>query len=86
MALINEAPYRIRRRFVLLLALWFGNKKPPRKALLEHPLFDLIRLQEHGIVVNGRQYFDHVLIVTTDTLARSIPWNMFNSIQFKKVF
>ena len=76
MALINEAPYRIRRRFVLLLALWFGNKKPPRKALLDHPLFDLRRLQEDGIVVNGRQYFVRVLIVTTDTVARTIPWNM----------
>ena len=54
-------------RFVLLLALWFGNKKPPRKALLDHPLFDLRRLQEDGIVVNGRQYFVRVLIVTTDS-------------------
>jgi hypothetical protein len=32
MALINDVPYKLRRSYIILLALWFGNKKPPRDA------------------------------------------------------
>ncbi len=28
MALINDLPYKLRRSFIVLLALWFGKKKP----------------------------------------------------------
>ncbi len=28
MALINDVPYKLRRSYIILLALWFGNKKP----------------------------------------------------------
>lgn len=35
MATINEAPYKLRRAYVILLALWFGNKKPPLHAFLD---------------------------------------------------
>ena len=73
MAIINEAQYKIRRGFVILMTLWYENKKPPAKAIMEHPLKELQRLQEDGIIVNGRKYRLVILIVTTDTVAH--PWN-----------
>lgn len=76
MAVINEARYKIRRGFIVLLSLWFGNKKPPRKPFMEIPLLELKRLQLDGFTVNGKQYYVVVLIITTDTVARTIPWNV----------
>ena len=75
MAIINEAQYKIRRGFVILLSLWFGNKKPLAKALMDQPLAELQRLEKDGIIVKGRKYRLVVLIATTDTVARPIPWN-----------
>ena len=75
MAIINEAQYKIRRGFVNLLSLWFGNKKPPAKALMGQPLAELQRLEKDGIIVKGRRYRLVVLIATTDTVAHPIPWN-----------
>ena len=73
MAIINEAQYKIRRGFVILLSLWFGNKKPPAKALMDEPLAELQRLEKDGIIVKGRKYRLVVLIATTDTVAHPIP-------------
>jgi hypothetical protein len=57
------------------MSLWYGNKKPPAKALMDYPLKELQRLHEDGIIVNGRKFRFVVLIATTDTVARPIPWN-----------
>jgi len=66
MAIINEAQYKIRRGFVILMSLWYGNKKPPAEAIMDHPLKELQRLQEDGIIVNGRKYRFVGLIVCYD--------------------
>jgi hypothetical protein len=75
MAIINEAQYKIRRGFVILMSFWYENKKPPAKALVDHLLKELQRLQEDGIIVNGIKFRFVVLIATTDRVARPIPWN-----------
>lgn len=38
MGIINEAPYQVRRSSIILIALWYGNKKPPRKTLLDRAI------------------------------------------------
>ncbi|KZR98780.1 Uncharacterized protein APZ42_005649 [Daphnia magna] len=73
LTIINEAPFKIRREFVVLLSLWYGNKKPPAKAIMDQPLTELRKLEEQGIIVNVRKYRLVILIVTTDMLARPIP-------------
>jgi hypothetical protein len=75
MAIINEAQYKIRRGFVILMSFWYGNKKPPAKALMDYTLKELQRLHEDGIIVNRKKFRFVVLITTTDTVARPIPWN-----------
>jgi len=61
--------------FVILLSIWYGNKKTPAKAILDKPLKKVRKLEEDGIIVNGRKYWLVVLIATTDTVDRRIPWN-----------
>jgi hypothetical protein len=61
--------------FVILLSIWYGNKKTPAKAILDKPLKEVRKLEEDGIIVNGRKYWLVVLITTTDTVDRRIPWN-----------
>ncbi len=83
MALINEVPYHIRRNFIILLALWFGNRKPPRKALMEQSIAELKHLQMNGFEVDGRLYKVRVLVITTDTMARPV---LKNTSQFNGAF
>ena len=83
MGVINEAPYRIRRSHVILIALWFGNRKPPRDAFLQDSIEQLIKLQEIGFMVNDKTYKVRVVIVTTDTMARPV---MRNTTQFNGAF
>lgn len=75
MAIINETQYKIRREFVILLSIWYGDKKPSAKTIMDQPLKELRKLEEDGIIVNGRKYRLVVLIATTDTVACPIPWN-----------
>ncbi|KAK4009279.1 hypothetical protein OUZ56_018395 [Daphnia magna] len=42
---------------------------------MDQPLTELRKLEEQGIIVNGRKYRLVVLIAKTDTVARPIPWN-----------
>ena len=72
MGIINEAKYKLRRNYVVFIALWYGSKKPPTKPYLEWAMEELSRLQEHGFSVGGVTYFVKVVIVTTDTVARPI--------------
>lgn len=75
MAILNEAQYKIRRGFVILFSIWYGNKKLPGKAIMDQPLKQLRKLEEALVIVNGRKYRLIVLIATTDTVARPIPRN-----------
>jgi hypothetical protein len=75
MATINEAKYKLRRAYVVLLALWYGNKKPPIKAFLDWIIEEWTRLERDGIMINGTRYKVRVLIITTDTVARPVIRN-----------
>jgi hypothetical protein len=72
MAIINELPYRLRRSYVILLALWYGDKKPPANAFLDWAMDQLKNLMTNGIVVKGIQYKVRVVVTTTDTMARPL--------------
>lgn len=81
MGIINEATYKIRRSCIILLALWFKKKKPPRETLLNRAIKELNQLQTHGVTVNSVVYKLRVLIISTDTVARPLVRNstQFNS-------
>lgn len=67
-ALINDVPYKLRRSYIIFLALWFGNKKPPAGVFLNSVIEDLNRLEGDGFEFNGVSYKIRVLIITTDTV------------------
>lgn len=75
MAIVNEASYKIRRKFVILLAIWVGNKKPPRNAFMEGSIAKLKTLERDGFHYNGKLYKIRVLVITVDTIARSALTN-----------
>lgn len=83
MGIINEAGYKLRRSYVVLMALWYGNKKPPMGPFLDASIDELNRLQTHGFSVKGKQYKVRVLVITTDTVARPlvIGTTQFNGLQ-----
>jgi len=83
MGVINEAAYGSRRSNMLLLALWYGNKKPPKEAFLDSSLKEMQRLAAFGIQFDGIKYTIKPIVLTTDTMARSI---FLNCIQFNGKF
>ena len=83
MAVINEVPYKKRRSNMVLMALWYGNKKPPRDSFLEFALKELKSLESDPIEFNGIKYLFRPLIVSVDTIARPI---VRNSTQFNGEF
>jgi hypothetical protein len=52
MGIINEAKYKLRRNYVVLIALWYGSKKPPTKPYLEWAMEELSRLQDSLLEVS----------------------------------
>ena len=72
MGIINEARYQLRRSYVILIALWYGEKKPPTEPYLNWAMEQLKDLQEQGFEVDGIRYRVRLLIVTTDTPARPV--------------
>ena len=72
MGIVNEAKYKLRRNFVILMALWYGNKKPPTEAFMKWAIDELNRIHREGIEVNGVKYGVRLLIITTDTMARPL--------------
>lgn len=70
MGVINEAPYKVRRSNILLLALWFGNKKPSPPHFLEEIVKTLKHLSTNGILVDGIQWKLRLTVITVDTIAR----------------
>ncbi len=73
--IINEAPYKIRRSCIILLALWFGNYKPPRPVFLDPCVEELNRIASTGIEFEGRRYTVRPVIITVDTIARPVLRN-----------
>lgn len=79
MAVINESSYRSRRSNMILMSLWYGNKKPPRIPFLNAALEELEELGNSGIYYSGLRFFVIPVVLTTDTMARSV---FLNCIQF----
>ena len=75
MGIVNEATYKARRSHVFLMALWFGNKKPPRDAFLMPTINQLNELLSRGIMVGDVTYQVRPLIISVDTIARPILRN-----------
>ena len=72
MGIINEASYKLRRSYVILMAIWYGNKKPPMGPFMEETISELNRLQRNGFTALGKTYKVRVLIITTDSVARPL--------------
>lgn len=83
MAVINEAPYRSRRSNMILLSLWFGNKKPPAQPFLGAGIKELQRLGTEGMMFSDRKFIVKPTVLTTDTMARPV---FLNCIQFNGKF
>lgn len=79
MVLVNEAPYKVRRSNVGLVALWYGNKKPPRSVFLDPVVDELNRLRRDGFMVDQSRYFIQPTITSVDTIERC---EMNNTSQF----
>jgi hypothetical protein len=75
MAIVTEASYKDRRKFVILLAIWVGNKKPPKYAVMRGSIAKLKKLERDGFHYNGKLYKIRVLVITVDTIARSALTN-----------
>jgi hypothetical protein len=75
MGVPNELPYWLRRSNILLFALWYGNKKPPSGPFLEASISELQQLGTKGVQFNQRTYLVKPLILTTDSMARSVFLN-----------
>lgn len=56
MGIINELEYKLRRKYVVLLAIYYGNQKPPMKQFLEESFHELNLLQSEGFDVDGVLY------------------------------
>ena len=75
MGIPNELPYWLRKSNILLFALWYGNKKPPSGPFLEASISELQQLGTKGVQFNQRTYLVKPLILTTDSMARSVFLN-----------
>jgi hypothetical protein len=75
MCLLNECTYRSRRSNIILMALFYGNKKPPRNPFLQNSIVELKKLGTTGFIFNEKKYLFKPLILTTDTMARPVFTN-----------
>lgn len=75
MLVINEARYKLSRAFIIIMSIWYGNKKPPTEALLNWIVDECNRLQSDGILVRRIQYKIQIILITTDTMGRPILRN-----------
>ena len=75
MGIVNERRYKTRRSNVILMAIWSGNKKPPRNVFLDPCDEELKKYCSTGIECDGKVYEVRPVIVTVDTIARPIIRN-----------
>ncbi|KAI9553728.1 hypothetical protein GHT06_021664 [Daphnia sinensis] len=64
MGIINETSYKTRRSNIILLALWYGNKKTTRSVFVDPCVFELKKLSSTGIQYDGVTYKIRPVIVT----------------------
>lgn len=83
MGIVNETSYKTRRSNVILLAIWFGNKKPPASVFLDPCVELLDKIFSIGIDCNGEKYLIKPVIVTVDSVARPV---LRNTLQFNGKF
>ena len=83
MGIINETGYKTRRSNIILMALWFGNKKPPRNVFLDPCVDVLKKLCSTGVECDKTTYIIRPVIVTVDTVARPI---LRNTMQFNGAY
>ena len=79
MVLVNEAPYKVRRSNVGLVASWYGNKKNPRSVFLDPVVDSLNQIRRDGFIVDQIRYFIQPTITTVDSVERC---EMNNTSQF----
>ncbi|XP_045025131.1 uncharacterized protein LOC123469848 [Daphnia magna] len=72
MGVINEIPYGARQAHMILMALWFGNKKPPRGPFLDTSIAELKHLGSSGMKFGELTVFLRPLVLTTDSMARTV--------------
>ena len=79
---VNELPYNIRRKHVLLTGLWFGSAKPLMQTFLKPFIDECRRLEKYGfmwkdklskVLVNTKVY---LLVCSCDSAARCIIQNI----------
>ena len=80
MGIINEAPYEIRQTCVILLGLWFGDKKSPMEAFVKPCVDELKKVTNSGIMHNGIKYAFKPTIFSTDKIARPRRKHIYNYI------
>ena len=83
MGIINETGYKTRRSNVILMAIWFGNKKPPRGVFLDACVDEMKKLCSFGISCDGKTYKVRPVVVTVDSVA--LP-TLRNTIQFNGAY
>lgn len=83
MGIINETSYKTRRSNIILLALWYGNKKPTRSVFVYPCVSELNKLSSTGIQYDGVTYKIRPVVVTVDTIARPV---LRNTMQFNGKF
>lgn len=76
---VNELPYRIRKKNIMLCMLWYNKVKPPMNMFLEPFINELIDLSENGfqVVRNGETVTvkAHTIVSPVDSVARPIMQN-----------
>jgi hypothetical protein len=72
MGVINEIAYGARRGNMILMSLWFGNKKPPRGPFLDTSIAELKHLGSSGMKFGELTVFLKPLVLTTDSMARTV--------------
>lgn len=83
MGTVNETGYKTRRSNVILMAIWFGNKKPPRNVFVDPCVDVLNQLCSTGVECDNIKYIVRPVIVTVDTIARPI---LRNTMQFNGAY
>ena len=71
MGLYNELLYSARRWNVVLMALWYGNKKPPKEPFLNTAIAELKQLGKRGVDYKGLTYIVKPVVLSTDSQARA---------------
>jgi len=74
MAMVNEASCKVRRKFVILLAIWIGKNKPLRNTFMDGSIANLKRLERDGFFITENcTRFEFLLSQSTPSLDLVLP-------------